>query len=195
MNNRKLLRSQLIEAWHQAIEFDYKRQRINSERSLQASIWSKLNKIFDNQPRRMFIEPSLAVISSATEGQKQIVRVPDLVICNSREIIGVVEMKYRPNTKPNYKKDIDTLAWIAENGSNIVISNYRFRGNIADAHAYKMAKSVVFVWTGVHRDKNISLDIPKRLCCTSRKIDAMPPAPDAAMPWHPRAPCSGARVA
>ena len=33
------------------------------------------------------------------------------------------------------------------------------------------------------------------LCCTSRKIDAMTPAPDAAMPWHPRAPCSGARVA
>lgn len=163
MNNRKLLRSQLIEAWHQAIESDYKRQRINSERSLQASIWSKLDKIFDNQPRRMFIEPSLAVISSVAEGQKRIVRVPDLIICNSREIIGVVEMKYRPNTKPNYKKDIDTLAWIAKNDSNIVISNYRFRGDIADAHTYKMAKSVVFAWAGVHRDKNISLDIPKSI--------------------------------
>lgn len=35
----------------------------------------------------------------------------------------------------------------------------------------------------------------KRLCCTSRKADEITPAPDAAMPWHPRAPCSGARVA
>ena len=33
------------------------------------------------------------------------------------------------------------------------------------------------------------------LCCTSRKADEITPAPDAAMPWHPRAPCSGARVA
>ena len=29
----------------------------------------------------------------------------------------------------------------------------------------------------------------KRLCCTSRKADEITPAPDAAMPWHPRAPC------
>ena len=35
----------------------------------------------------------------------------------------------------------------------------------------------------------------KGLCCTSRKADEITPAPDAAMPWHPRAPCSGARVA
>ncbi|WP_427772053.1 hypothetical protein [Comamonas thiooxydans] len=35
----------------------------------------------------------------------------------------------------------------------------------------------------------------ERLCCTSRKADEITPAPDAAMPWHPRAPCSGARVA
>ena len=36
---------------------------------------------------------------------------------------------------------------------------------------------------------------PDGLCCTSRKADEITPAPDAAMPWHPRAPCSGARVA
>ena len=33
------------------------------------------------------------------------------------------------------------------------------------------------------------------LCCTSRKADEITPAPDATMPRHPRAPCSGARVA
>lgn len=38
-------------------------------------------------------------------------------------------------------------------------------------------------------------DSAEGLCCTSRKADEITPAPDAAMPWHPRAPCSGARVA
>lgn len=37
--------------------------------------------------------------------------------------------------------------------------------------------------------------IADRLCCTSRKADEITPAPDATMPRHPRAPCSGARVA
>ena len=37
--------------------------------------------------------------------------------------------------------------------------------------------------------------ISEGLCCTSRKADEITPAPDAAMPWHPRAPCSGAPVA
>jgi hypothetical protein len=34
-----------------------------------------------------------------------------------------------------------------------------------------------------------------RLCCTSRKRDEVTPTPDAAMPWRPRAPWSGARAA
>ena len=38
-------------------------------------------------------------------------------------------------------------------------------------------------------------EVADRLCCTSRKADEITPAPDAAMPWHPRAPWSGARVA
>ena len=41
----------------------------------------------------------------------------------------------------------------------------------------------------------VELDNLKGLRCTSRKADESTPAPDAAMPWHPRAPCSGARVA
>lgn len=40
-----------------------------------------------------------------------------------------------------------------------------------------------------------AIGVLEGLCCTSRKADEITPAPDAAMPWHPRAPCSGARVA
>lgn len=163
MNKRTLLRSQLIQAWRTAIDTDYKRQRINSERSLQASIWSELNKIFGDQPRRMFIEPGIVIVNTNTDEQQRTVRVPDLVICNSTEIIGVMEIKYGPRVKPSYKKDLETLTWIAQHGSEIAIANYRFRGNIVDAHAYKMSKSVVFAWAGVHRDEDFSLPIPESI--------------------------------
>lgn len=163
MNKRTLLRSQLTQAWRTAIEIDYKRQRINSERSLQASFWSELNRIFGDQPRRMFIEPSMVIVNTNTEGKQRIVRVPDLVICNSTEIIGIMEIKYLPRGKPNYKKDLETLAWIAEHGSEMAVANYRFRGNIADAHAYKMSRSVIYAWGGVHCDDNFSLPIPERI--------------------------------
>jgi len=43
MSRRTVLRSQLTTAWREAIEEDYRSQRINSERSLQASLWSRLN--------------------------------------------------------------------------------------------------------------------------------------------------------
>ncbi|MDP3925994.1 MAG: phosphoethanolamine transferase, partial [Hydrogenophaga sp.] len=35
----------------------------------------------------------------------------------------------------------------------------------------------------------------KRLCCTTQKRNELTPTPDAAMPWRPRAPLSGARAA
>lgn len=88
---------------------------------------------------------------------------PDLLICNSREIIGVVELKYQPRARPNYSKDLETLEWIATHGSNISITNERFRGKTADARTYKLSKSVVYVWAGVHADKSITLPIPARL--------------------------------
>ena len=55
------------------------------------------------------------------------------------------------------------------------------------------ARELRYLHTGSAFFKDVYL--PAGLCCTSRKIDAMTPAPDAAMPWHPRAPCLGARVA
>lgn len=163
MNKRTLLRSQLIQAWESSIETDYKRQLINSERSLQASIWSELKKIFGESPRRMFIEPGLVIVKDSAHGRERTVRVPDLVICNSVEVIGVVEIKYQPRGKPNYAKDLKTLAWIAENGQEFAIANDRFRGKAVDSHKYKMSKSVVYVWAGVHRDSEVFLPVPENL--------------------------------
>src|SRR5690606_13711830 len=83
---------------------------INSERSLQASLWARLNKILPRTNRRMFIELGLSI--SGTNHQ---VRYPDIVICHSRSVIGISELKYLPRTRPAWQKDIATFRWIVEN--------------------------------------------------------------------------------
>ena len=164
MTRRNLLRSQLTKAWKESINGAYKQQRINSERSLQASIWSELNKLFSDIPRRMFIEPSLSIHEKNSNGANaRKHRIPDLVICNSVEIIGIVEMKYQPRGKPDYKKDLETLEWIADHAESLTVSNARYRGKETDAKPYKLSKSVVYVWAGVHSDATVSLPIPEKI--------------------------------
>lgn len=148
MTQRRLLQRQLISAWQQCIEGDYCNQRINSERSLQASFWSHINERLP-KTRRLFIEPSLTIRSSS--GTKKVF--PDIVICNTREVISVVELKYLPRAKPKYQKDIDSLAMIARYRKKITIANDRFRGSERDATVYSLSKSILFVWAGVHAEE------------------------------------------
>jgi len=89
------------------------------------------------------------------------VYIPDIVICNSREIIGVIELKYLSRGKPHYEKDVNNLADIAGYKKKIVISNERFRGPTADAREYTLAENVLFVWASVRarpeeiKDENV----------------------------------------
>ena len=145
MTKRRLLQTQIISAWHQCIEEDYCNQRINSERSLQASFWSHINERLP-RTRRLFIEPSLSIQSRS--GLKKII--PDIVVCNTREVIAVVELKYLPRGQPKHQKDIDSLATIARYRHRIHIANDRFRGSEKDATVYSLSKSILFVWAGVH---------------------------------------------
>jgi hypothetical protein len=94
MKHRSFIRSRIISAWRQCIEDDYCNQRINSERSLQASFWSHINASLP-KTRRLFIEPSLTI--RGRSGVKRII--PDIVICNTREVISVVELKYLPRAQ------------------------------------------------------------------------------------------------
>ena len=82
------------------------------------------------------------------QGLKKLV--PDIVVCNSKEVISVVELKYLPRTQPKYKKDIESLAFIAQNRQRIIIANHRFRGAEKDTNKYALSKNVLFVWAGVH---------------------------------------------
>lgn len=152
MSTRPLLRRQVSEAWRLSIETDYAAQRINSERSLQASVWAKLNAILPSNTRRMFIEPCMSF-----PGAERQIRYPDIVVCNTREVIGVMELKYQPRGKPSWSKDLSTFHWLAENRDRIVVSNSRFRGIGADARGYPLSRYVLYVWAGVHAACNIDL--------------------------------------
>jgi hypothetical protein len=153
MTARSLLRSQITDAWHQSIRQDYEGSRINSERSLQASLWSHLKDELSPTTRRMFIEPRMTVGRT-----NQQVRYPDIVICNTRQVIGIIELKYLPRAQPSWRKDLLTFQWIEDNRTTITVSNARYRGLAENRRVYPLAKDVLYVWAGVHAASSVCLD-------------------------------------
>jgi hypothetical protein len=151
--NRALLRRQIRQAWFASLAEDYASRRINSERSLQASLWAQLNSLLPRATRRMFIEPCFAIRGEVTQ-----LRYPDLVICNSRSVIAVVELKYLPRTQPDWQKDIETFRWIIENKTALSVTNSRFRGVGADERVYPLADDLLYVWAGVHAPAELDLE-------------------------------------
>jgi hypothetical protein len=93
----------------------------------------------------MFIEPCMSVPGAGRQA-----RFPDIVICNTREVIGIIELKYQPRGKPSWSKDLATFHWVTENKDRISISNVRFRGVGADPRSYPLSKTILYVWAGVH---------------------------------------------
>lgn len=144
---RSLLRSQLARAWRQTIRAGYEEQLINSERGLQVHFCHQLLSQFkgDEVSRRIFVEPCF--VDAA--GQ---VRSPDLVICHTRSIIGVVELKYLPRARPEYEKDLGTLQWFAKSSCEVTLSNQRYLGVGAQTiKKYNLASDAVLCWAGVYR--------------------------------------------
>jgi hypothetical protein len=145
---RSLLRQQLADAWRQTISDPYRNQLINSERGLQVYFCVALLEQFKNLQRRLFIEPAIRL-----PGRK--VLYPDIVICNSRSIIGVVELKYLPRAQPKFSKDLKALASIADAAHSIEIANDRFRG--VARRQYPLAKDAVLSWAGVYTGDKVNL--------------------------------------
>lgn len=171
MPPRTLLRTQLSKAWQKTIKSQYKEQLINSERGLQIYFCSALLGIFqknnrtENNKRRIFVEPRLSI------GED--IRYPDLVVCDKKLIIGVVELKYLPrgllNFEKHVKKDIKTLELIANYQQTIEISNDRFLGPADDGTPYSLAKDAVLCWGGVYRG-NEEKDISEHTANLSRRF-------------------------
>jgi len=154
MSNRLPLRRQLATAWRETLEGPYRNQLINSERGLQVHFCQALMKQFEQAGfnRRLFVEPT--VIFAADD-----VRCPNLVICNSQRIIGVVEFKYAPRTFAEYSKDIDTLHRFVQHADAIVLSNERFRGE-GSPKSYSLADDAVLCWAAVYADSFIEIEHP-----------------------------------
>lgn len=155
MQRRTLLKKQLIEAWNLTIHDHYQSQLINSERGLQVYFCSTLMSIFQREKlkRRVFIEPRITSISDKKD------RYPDIVICNSLRIIGVVELKYLPRGRAKFAKDINTLEFITKHHSDLTIRNDRYRGIKADSRLYPLAADAVLCWGGVYTGKRIDLKL------------------------------------
>lgn len=151
MNLRRPLRRQLTQAWTQTIQSHYESQQINSEHALQVLFCMSLSALLPPN-RRVFIEPKLLVVGETPE-----LRYPDLAICNSREIIGFVELKYTPRMAPQWQKDIATLEWIDEHREVVQIRNERFRGVEDPLPTYPVARDALYVWAGVHAACDIEL--------------------------------------
>lgn len=154
MSNRIPLRRQLSTAWKQTLSGPYPNQLINSERGLQVHFCHALMREFEiaGVERRLFIEPTVVL---GTDG----IRCPDLIICNSQRIIGVVEFKYGPRAVAECKKDIETLALLVKHANAVTLSNERFRGEGA-LKTYALAEDAVLCWAAVYADDFLELQHP-----------------------------------
>lgn len=158
---RRLLKAQIKSAWRAAMSSDYCSQRINSERSLQASVWRSLFQIFDEEsrkaprgrstaPRHIFIEAPLSLLVKG----KRTVRRPDIIVCDANKIIAVIELKYTPRVGGAHQKDVETLRLIADARTTIAYTNARQLGHGNKPVTFTLADDSVFVWAGVHNDAN-----------------------------------------
>ncbi len=156
MAKRNLLAQHLTAAWDETINHPYASGLINSERGLQFYFCIALLKKFSGKvKRRLFVEPTVQV-----EGE---LRIPDLVICNSRNVIGVVEFKYTPRGVPReYPKDFETLALIDKNSAaqGLTVSNQRYRGP-ESPRVYEVAPDAVYCWASIHSDECPEFDRAK----------------------------------
>ncbi len=153
MASRSKLKDQLRMAWEKTLTVDYPRKLIHSERGLQHFFCKHLAEIFTEagvaRTRRLFIEPCLA----ADDGK---LRSPDLLICHTQRIIGVVEFKFRPKSKASTTKDLGTLAWLASHPAGLKLSNKRYLGTGDDVvQAYALAEDALLCWAGVYHRSDI----------------------------------------
>lgn len=109
--------------------------------------------------RRLFIEPGIAL---SLEGETRRIY-PDIVVCNSKSIIGVIEIKYLPRGKARYEKDLKSLSSLARFGGEVSISNERFRGREEDSKEYQLARNPVFVWGSIHKQGS-AVEFDETIC-------------------------------
>lgn len=155
MTSRAPLRAALKKAWHSTINDAYVNGQINSERGLQVYFCNYLINSFKerNAPltRRIFIEPRVKAPDSFV--------VPDILICNSQRVIGVVELKYKPRAAAHLVKDMQTLKAFGAQGCKIEIRNERYQGPSLEQPVFTIAKNAILCWAAVYSSEK-KLELP-----------------------------------
>jgi hypothetical protein len=149
-----MFRRHIINAWHKTVEDAYSERLINSERSLQHYFCTNLLTEFKNDDvkRSIFVEPCFSCPST---GQR---RSPDVIVCHTKQIIGAIELKFLPRGRPSVEKDLDTLRWLASNGSALSLTNERYLGAARPARAYTIANDAVLCWAGIYKGPQLSFE-------------------------------------
>jgi hypothetical protein len=152
VSERNLLKRNISNAWSRTLAETYPHQLINSERGLQVHFCHWLLQEFGALERRLFVEPCFRSAEGST-------RIPDIVVCNSRRIIGVIELKYMPRAYADYEKDLRTLEWFLSAEPPVELANDRYRGlDERQIKTYDLADDAVLCWAGIYAGPKVDIE-------------------------------------
>lgn len=139
------------------------------ERALHACLYHRLTGQFETDRladrRRIFIEPTI-------HARGRTWRMPDMVTCDTRNVIAIVELKFRPRAtlsgrlgnalRDGAEKDWYTLLSIAQDlkavsvehassAPQIEVSNERYLGVRGASKNYGLASNLMLVWAGIYK--------------------------------------------
>ncbi|MCY4745674.1 hypothetical protein NYO99_11885 [Pelomonas sp. UHG3] len=128
----------------------YEQQLINSERSLQAAMWHELRQRFEAEGKstfKIYVEPRIRLPKEGRLDSRTII--PDLVVCNDRSVIAVIELKFSPKGAPGSAKDFASFERMSIQHDLVKVQHTRWFGEKPVSKPYPFANSVLFVWAAV----------------------------------------------
>ena len=94
--------------WMTWVESSYLEGRITTERGLQSNLYAHILR--EEPDWKVYVEPGFYPPDGMTAQYK-----PDLVICDSRNILAIIEIKFVPHHYPQYISDLDKMIDISSN--------------------------------------------------------------------------------
>ncbi len=95
--------------WCGSIARDYKAGQITTERCLQAALYCAIRS--ELKEIEVYVEPGLMYYDKGSPRYR-----PDIVLCNSEQILLIGEIKFMPHWYPEFKPDIKKFAAYAGDG-------------------------------------------------------------------------------
>lgn len=153
MRQNKRLMKNIVRAWQNTITNHYQEHSINSESGLQACFCAKLLEVFyeANRSYKIFIEPQVY-----GQDANEHIR-PNIVISRRKQILVVIDLKYKPHARPNYSNNMQTLEWVLAHHSILSISNSHFLGVGKENNLYSLSDDVLLCWAGIYRGEQVHI--------------------------------------